>query len=259
MRPQDGGLERVRGGRADAAFEAGWQGPPLRWSLPGRPEAALGDGAALERNWTVSRFLTQSTIRLILLRWIETLQISSAATVSRSRRSAWPFWRRCRVDRTARRTTSPGPCGPRSASSPARRCTTPSASWPTRASSGASSPPGSPARYEDRAGDNHHHLICRTCGRMVDVDCAVGAAPCLTPADDSGFEIDEAEVIYWGRCPECLAHDPAPAGDRRGDRPRPTRPHTSDDSDDRPSNSSRTDRPTDKERPTCQTMPASAR
>jgi len=66
-------------------------------------------------------------------------------------------------------------------------------------------PAGSPARYEDRAGDNHHHLICRACRRMVDVDCAVGAAPCLTPADSSGFEIDEAEVVYWGRCPECLA------------------------------------------------------
>jgi Fur family ferric uptake transcriptional regulator len=64
-------------------------------------------------------------------------------------------------------------------------------------------PAGSPARYEDRAGDNHHHLICRFCGRTVDVDCAVGAAPCLTPADDSGYEIDEAEVVYWGRCPEC--------------------------------------------------------
>ena len=66
-------------------------------------------------------------------------------------------------------------------------------------------PAGSPARYECRVGDNHHHLICRACGRMVDVDCAVGAAPCLIPADDSGYEIDEAEVIYWGRCPECLA------------------------------------------------------
>jgi Fur family ferric uptake transcriptional regulator len=66
-------------------------------------------------------------------------------------------------------------------------------------------PAGSPARYERRAGDNHHHLICRTCGRVVDVDCAVGAAPCLTPADDSGYEIDEAEVIYWGHCPECRA------------------------------------------------------
>ena len=66
-------------------------------------------------------------------------------------------------------------------------------------------PAGSPARYEDRTGDNHHHLICRSCSRMVDVDCAVGAAPCLTPSDASGYEIDEAEVIYWGRCPECLA------------------------------------------------------
>lgn len=73
-------------------------------------------------------------------------------------------------------------------------------------------PAGSPARYEDRVGDNHHHLICRTCGRMVDVDCAVGAAPCLTAVDDSGYEIDEAEVVYWGRCPECLAKAPAPEG-----------------------------------------------
>ena len=63
---------------------------------------------------------------------------------------------------------------------------------------------GSPARYEDRVGDNHHHLICRICGRVVDVDCAVGSAPCLTAADDQGFEIDEAEVAYWGRCPDCL-------------------------------------------------------
>jgi Fur family transcriptional regulator, stress-responsive regulator len=66
-------------------------------------------------------------------------------------------------------------------------------------------PAGSPARYEDRVGDNHHHLICRTCLRMVDVDCAVGETPCLTAADDSGYEVDEAEVIYWGRCPECVA------------------------------------------------------
>jgi len=68
-------------------------------------------------------------------------------------------------------------------------------------------PAGSPARYEDRVGDNHHHLICRSCGRMLDVDCAVGAMPCLTAADDSGYEIDEAEVVFWGRCPECRAKD----------------------------------------------------
>ena len=72
-------------------------------------------------------------------------------------------------------------------------------------------PAGSPARYEDRVGDNHHHLICRSCNRMVDVDCAVGYTPCLTAADDSGYEIDEAEVIYWGRCPECFAADQEPA------------------------------------------------
>ena len=64
-------------------------------------------------------------------------------------------------------------------------------------------PIGSPALYEDRVGDNHHHLICRGCGRVVDVDCSVGYTPCLQAADDNGFEIDEAEVAYWGRCPEC--------------------------------------------------------
>jgi len=64
-------------------------------------------------------------------------------------------------------------------------------------------PAGSPARYENRVGDNHHHIVCRTCGRMDDVDCAVGSAPCLTAADDLGYEINEAEVIYWGSCPEC--------------------------------------------------------
>ena len=65
-------------------------------------------------------------------------------------------------------------------------------------------PAGSSARFEDRVGDNHHHLICRSCGRMVDVDCAAGSAPCLAAADDRGYEIDEAEVVYWGRCPSCL-------------------------------------------------------
>src|SRR3990170_6801700 len=74
-------------------------------------------------------------------------------------------------------------------------------------------PAGSPARYEDRVGDNHHHLICRACSRMVDVDCAVGATPCLTAADDSGYEIDEAQVIYWGRCPECVAATSVSSGE----------------------------------------------
>jgi Fur family transcriptional regulator, stress-responsive regulator len=66
-------------------------------------------------------------------------------------------------------------------------------------------PAGSVARYETRVGDNHHHLVCRSCGAVVDVDCAVGATPCLTPADDAGYAIDESEVIYWGRCPACAA------------------------------------------------------
>ncbi len=82
-------------------------------------------------------------------------------------------------------------------------------------------PAGSPARFEDRVGDNHHHLICRVCGRVVDVDCAVGAAPCLTPADDRGYEIDEAEVAYWGRCPDCVEHSPAAPADT----PAAARPH----------------------------------
>ena len=64
-------------------------------------------------------------------------------------------------------------------------------------------PAGSVARYESRVGDNHHHVVCRSCGAITDVDCAVGSAPCLTASDDGGFAIDEAEVIYWGRCPAC--------------------------------------------------------
>ena len=65
-------------------------------------------------------------------------------------------------------------------------------------------PAGSAALFEDRVGDNHHHLICRICGRVVDIDCATGSAPCLTAVDDEGYEIDEAEIAYWGRCPDCL-------------------------------------------------------
>jgi Fur family ferric uptake transcriptional regulator len=64
-------------------------------------------------------------------------------------------------------------------------------------------PPGSLARYESRVGDNHHHVVCRSCGAIADVDCAVGTKPCLTASDDHGFAIDEAEVIYWGLCPGC--------------------------------------------------------
>jgi Fur family ferric uptake transcriptional regulator len=64
-------------------------------------------------------------------------------------------------------------------------------------------PDGSAARYEDRVNDNHHHLICRQCARVVDVDCAVGSAPCLTASDNHGYDIDEADVAYWGLCPEC--------------------------------------------------------
>lgn len=70
-------------------------------------------------------------------------------------------------------------------------------------------PAGSPARFERRVGDNHHHLVCRGCGGTVDVDCAVGARPCLTAADAAGYVVDEAEVIYWGLCPACQGHPAA--------------------------------------------------
>lgn len=70
-------------------------------------------------------------------------------------------------------------------------------------------PIGSPALYETRVGDNHHHLICRECGTVVDVDCAVGFRPCLEAADDHGFDIDEADVAYWGRCPGCRSEHAA--------------------------------------------------
>ncbi len=66
-------------------------------------------------------------------------------------------------------------------------------------------PSGLVARYESRVGDNHHHVVCRTCGDIADVDCATGTAPCLTASDDHGFSIDEAEVLYWGTCPACTA------------------------------------------------------
>jgi len=65
-------------------------------------------------------------------------------------------------------------------------------------------PQGSVARYESRVGDNHHHVVCRSCGAIADVECAVGDAPCLTASNDQGFVIDEAEVTYWGTCPDCL-------------------------------------------------------
>jgi Fur family transcriptional regulator, stress-responsive regulator len=64
-------------------------------------------------------------------------------------------------------------------------------------------PAGSPTRYENRVGDNHHHLVCRECGRLTDVDCTIGQAPCLEPADDAGYLVDEADVTFWGFCPDC--------------------------------------------------------
>ena len=77
-------------------------------------------------------------------------------------------------------------------------------------------PSGSVARYESRVGDNHHHVVCRSCGAIADVDCAVGDTPCLTASDDHGFAIDEAEVVYWGTCPDCATARPV----TRGTRPR---------------------------------------
>lgn len=72
-------------------------------------------------------------------------------------------------------------------------------------------PAGSPARYEARVGDNHHHLVCRECGAVTDIDCTVGQAPCLTPSASHGYTVDEAEVVFWGVCPQCQVK----SGDRR--------------------------------------------
>ncbi len=79
-------------------------------------------------------------------------------------------------------------------------------------------PTGSVARYEARVGDNHHHVVCRTCGAITDVDCAVGATPCLTASDDAGYQIDEAEVVYWGRCPSCATDAGTPISPDSADR-----------------------------------------
>lgn len=76
-------------------------------------------------------------------------------------------------------------------------------------------PAGRPGLYELRVGDNHHHIVCRRCDAIADVDCAVGDGPCMTAADDSGYEIDEAEVIYWGRCPKCVKETPREEKDGR--------------------------------------------
>ncbi len=82
-------------------------------------------------------------------------------------------------------------------------------------------PSGSVARYEARVGDNHHHVVCRSCGAIADVDCAVGHVPCLTASDDRGFDIDEAEVTYWGLCPYCSSRRHLTTGS-----PNQTKPHT---------------------------------
>ncbi|TCK26198.1 Fur family ferric uptake transcriptional regulator [Pseudonocardia endophytica] len=79
-------------------------------------------------------------------------------------------------------------------------------------------PQGATARYESRVGDNHHHIVCRSCGTIADVDCAVGEAPCLTASDDHGFTIDEAEVVFWGLCPDCSTA--APTSEVRKESPR---------------------------------------
>jgi Fe2+ or Zn2+ uptake regulation protein len=76
-------------------------------------------------------------------------------------------------------------------------------------------PSRSPARFETRTGDNHHHLICRSCSRMIDVDCTLGHAPCLVPSDSAGYEVHEAEVIYWGHCPDCRTIDTTPRTRKR--------------------------------------------
>jgi Fur family ferric uptake transcriptional regulator len=77
-------------------------------------------------------------------------------------------------------------------------------------------PAGSPARYETRVGDNHHHVVCRSCGAIADVDCVVGDPPCVAPGEAGGFVIDEAELTFWGICPDCQTHPPTPDKERGG-------------------------------------------
>jgi Fur family transcriptional regulator, stress-responsive regulator len=88
-------------------------------------------------------------------------------------------------------------------------------------------PAGSAARYETRTGDNHHHVVCRSCGATADVDCVVGEAPCLHPSADGGFDIDEAEVVFWGTCPACRAARTGSPPDRRSTIPSATVMHES--------------------------------
>ena len=83
-------------------------------------------------------------------------------------------------------------------------------------------PAGSPARFEVQTGDNHHHLVCRACGAIVDVECATGQAPCLEASNDAGYRVDEAEVIYWGLCPDCQTIHDAPGTPATTTRSRPT-------------------------------------
>ena len=75
-------------------------------------------------------------------------------------------------------------------------------------------PAGSPTRYETRVGDNHHHVVCRRCGAIADIDCVVGAPPCLAPSNAAGFVVDEAEITFWGTCPRCQTHPPTPEARR---------------------------------------------
>ena len=85
-------------------------------------------------------------------------------------------------------------------------------------------PAGSPARYEVRVGDNHHHIVCRSCGATTDVDCAVGRRPCLTPSETAGYELDEAEVTFWGLCPDCRSSRDTESTETQTDRQATSRP-----------------------------------
>lgn len=111
-------------------------------------------------------------------------------------------------------------------------------------------PAGSVARYEARVGDNHHHVICRSCGAIADVDCAVGSAPCLTASDDAGFAIDEAEVVYWGRCQNCAVVTSTSPGKRQTGRTPGEQPEATevDNSQPDPSRNGETDGRTRRDR-----------
>ena len=185
----------MRPGRRDGELRALRHVP-----LPPDPEGQVRPDRSLSEVFR-TRCFTRCRIAHIVVLW-RSRPSCFVSTACRSRHNAWPSCARSRPARTPPLTTSSRSSGTRSVPSPAGRCTTSSASWPTRVCCGGSSRQVS-GSLRDAGRRQPPPPGCRTCGGLVDVDCAVGDTPCLIAADDSGYDIDEAEVIYWGQCPAC--------------------------------------------------------